>query len=807
MKQALGIGLGLMLSLPAWGQRVSGYITEQGSGEPLGYAVVADSAGRTGAYSNLQGYFTLLMQPGRHVLHISAPGYRPQRIFLNLSADSSLSVAMARQERGLDTVAIEGARMPLQPGRLTLSAEQLMRVPAIGGEADILKSLQLTPGVTFGLEGSGNLFVRGGSPDQNLVLLDEMPVYNVNHLFGYFSVFPAEAIKTVSLLKGNFPARYGGRLSSVLEVQVRDGNLNQWKKSVSLSTLSSHLCIEGPLAKEKSAMMFTLRRSWLDLLLRPASAWAFRRQDNQGFATYGFYDLVGKINFLTGPDSRLSLSIYGGQDRGSATLRSQTADSSLARQRSSLEWGNLTLSLRYQRIIRKHIFFHTTLGYTQYRHENEATLQIAPPAAPRQAALNASNRFGSQVQEALGKAQLEWRPSERHFWVGGAQFSWRAFRPNLIALLVEENRLKNDTLIFPEKTHAFLASLFVEYEWRPDPRLSLQAGIRAEAYLVRDHVQTDPQPRLSLSYRLSDRTSINASYSRIMQHLHLLTSNGIGLQADIWTPATSAFPPARSQQLSAGVFHGTASGIQLSAEAYVKTFRGVLEYKDGASLSDRYQDWEEKVLSGDGLAYGLELFAHKPSGRLNGWMSYTLSWNYRTFEGINGGAPFPFRYDRRHNFNVFLAYILPGKDANRSFSVSWTYLTGARASIPTSVYATIYPDLPYISGSTDNILALHNLYEFYNWALYSPQRNNLKMRDFHKLDIAYEKSVATRRGNMRKWGFGMYNVYGQRNPYFLLYSRTYERADAGNDVYYLRTGVREYSILSWIPYVNYSYHF
>lgn len=808
MKKLLAVLICFTATLPFLSAQyaVSGWVFETDSKEPLTYVSVVDSATRKGTFSNSHGFFALNLTAGIHTLRFAYSGFEPITLSIPVSKDTTLRISLDKRSFAVDTVQIQSENphaASLTISRLHVPIEQIKNMPALGGEADVMKTLQLTPGVQFGLEGTTGLFIRGGSPDQNLILLDEIPVYNINHLFGYFSIFPTEALKSVTLTKGGFPARFGGRLSSVLELQTREGDLQSWKKYVSLSTLAGHVLVEGPLVKNKSSILFSARRSWLDVFLAPITRLTYRQQEVKGNATYHFYDLTGKWNYLPSDKDRISLSIYTGKDRGGFGLNYTNPDSASSRSGSFLEWGNLTGSLRYQRSVGNRGFFQASTGYTRYLHEN--VLYSEEKEAITQNVLRSSvSNFSSRLEEKLLNLQYEFSQNAQHRFVTGSQVSFRRFQPQLLSLQNQFGQQRQDTLISPEPENNQTYALFVEHQFSPSARFSLHTGLRGEWFQIDSFSRFYLQPRISASYAFSETSSLKAAYSMVNQYLHLLTSSGLGFQADLWTPATRRYQPPVSHQWTLAYFRNLTPEIIGSVEVYYKTMGRVLEYRDGTSLSDRYVAWEDKVASGKGEAYGAEFFLHKPSGRLNGWMSYTLSWNYRTFSEINDGEPFRARFDRRHNLALYASWLL--KNPQKRISATWTYVSGARATMPETVYSTPRDIEGDLSGQTEDLLKLNSLYDFGSWALYGSTRNNIKMRDFHKLDLGYQSTKTNSKGNDRTWGAGIYNLYGRRNPYFLFYSKG-QYYDPRTETTISRASIREYSVLLWIPYISVSWEF
>lgn len=788
---------------------LSGFVRERESGEALGYVSIMDSSGKQGVLTNLKGYYTYKADSGHQVLKVALSGYSTLSIPIEVRSDSSLDIEMSRSNYAIDTIEISSQKSWVygaKVGVVGLSLEQVRHVPTLGGESDILKAIQLTPGVQFGQEGTAGLFVRGGSPDQNLILLDDMPVYNVNHLFGFVSIFPTEALKTANVIKAGFPAKYGGRLSSVLELQTREGNLKEWKKSISISPLTLHLLTEGPIVKDKISSLVVFRRSLLDLLIRPFTTTTFSNQGVKGGIIYSFYDVAGKLNILLSPKDRLGISIYNGRDKGGINLEyiNPDNDSLSNRRRSGVSWGNTTISLRHQRVVNRNIFLQNVIGYTRYGNETELWTISDDKRIDSPSFQETTFRFSSHISDVILQSQVETRFLTNLAINAGLQTSFRSFRPYIIELSEQKGATRSDTTYNDEfSVINAVYSAFGEIEWQPVPPLTIHSGIRFEGFWNGEKIKPTWQPRISVGYLVSEKISFRAAYSLIYQQLHMLANSGLGLPADIWVPATDRFPQSRSHLVSAGIYT-VARSLKFSIEGYYKTLENLLEYKDGTSFYKDFGNWESKVTQGQGVAYGAEVFVQKQQGKLNGWLSYTLSWNYRTFAEINQGQRFPFRYDRRHNLALFLSRQLG--TPRRNISATWTYTTGAWATVPTEVYITPTDIREDLIGNAENYFSTQSFYKIGYHAVYSSGRNNIKMRPFHKLDIAYQSGKTDEKGRERVLGLGIYNAYGRRNPYFLFYSRERYKDPISNQ-WYTYAGIREFSVLMFIPYVSFSYHF
>lgn len=780
---------------------VSGSILEVGSGEPISFAQITVDEQERGAISNEAGFFSLEFPAGHVQLSIRRIGYYPVHLDVLMQKDTFMQVQMAPASTFLDTIMIEASSgiQDLQLGRVIIPMEQLKQLPALAGEGDVLKSLQFLPGIQFGQEGTSGLFVRGGSPDQNLVLLDDMPVYNVNHLFGFFSLFPPGVIQDMEVYKGSFPAQYGGRLSSVIRLQTKEGNLSEWKGETSLSMLSGQVRVEGPLIPGKSSIFFAGRRSLIDLLLRPFTSYTYRREGVNGSLGYNFYDLITKANYIISPTSRLFVSVYAGSDQGKISIRPSAEDSTVSESSGALQWGNITTSMRFQQVLGKKWFSKSVLGFTRYRYNQQLSFSRKEAGLPED-----NIQFGnySSVNDWILKQEFHGQPGQNHNLRAGVQVSSKQFEPDVSFLSIEDGRVATDTSFQEPPLRSQTASVYAGYEYST-PSLQLYLGLRAEGFFTEGKQWWSAQPRVKIGWTFAPTWKVEAGYSSIQQYIHLLTNSGLGLPTDLWVPATSVVPPAFSRQITAGIFHEIDPRTTISIEGYWKQIAGVIEYKEGVSYLNNFSDWQNLVDIGRGKSYGLELFAHRTSGRWNGWISYTLSKATRQFDEINDGIEFPFRYDRPHNISMFLSREFP--NPNNSISATWTFVSGARITIPDEQYFVPFDLVEQLTGFADNLITSGSAYVFGPSAVYAESRNNFAQRPFHKLDIAYRTKKAKRKFD-RTWEFGVYNLYGRQNPYYVFYGTQTIFSTTEPFVRNERT-LREYSFLVWLPYVGYQISF
>jgi outer membrane receptor for ferrienterochelin and colicin len=674
-----------------------------------------------------------------------------------------------------------------QMSSFDIPVQQLKTMPAMAGEVDIMKSLQLLPGVQAGNEGTSGLYVRGGGPDQNLILLDGVPVYNASHLFGFFSVFNADAINHVELIKGGFPARYGGRLSSVIDINMKEGNDQEIKGEGSFGLIASRLTVEGPVKKGKSSFIVSARRTYADLLLRPVLA-----MQGRGDLGYYFYDLNAKFNFKPDPRNRFYFSIYGGQDKGFSKNRSSSTDNVTAitidqKDKAKMKWGNIVSALRWNHVLSPKLFSNVTATYSQYGFEVSArneTFTHHPAPNERETYNELRRLYQSGIEDYSIKVDFDFTPSPNHYIRFGGYSTRHAFRPGASEL--KSNQL---TVIRPSpKITNVEFGGYVEDDIIITRRLKANAGVHFSGLSVVGKTFFSVQPRVSARYMVTDKLSAKASYSQMTQFIHLLTNGGIGLPTDLWVPATAKIKPQESVQIATGIAYVPNSTYEVTVEAYHKTMDGVIEYKEGAGYISTSNNWEGKVESGKGESYGLELFVQKKQGKFRGWIGYTLSRTDRQFENLNFGKPFPYRYDRRHDLELNLSRKLT---ETVDLSATWVYGTGSAASIPLADYATI--------DDRDNFYDWNNrenLELTFETAGYYGGRNGYRMRDFHRLDMSLSFKRQRKWGE-RAWVISVYNVYSRQNPFYLEFNRDPD----GNKKLY------EHGLFPIIPSISYNFKF
>ena len=776
---------------------VSGYVSDAESGERLIGATVLDRAGARGTVTNTFGFYSLTLPAADSVqIAISYVGYQSQLVVVSLRENHVQNMALLPSAllREVEIVADRYERIEerAQMSRIDVPIEQIKKVPALLGEKDVLKALQLLPGVAGGGEGQAGIYVRGGGPDQNLILLDGVPVYNASHLFGFFSVFNTDAIKDVSLTKGGFPARYGGRLSSVIEINLKEGNENEFHGEGSIGLVASRLTLEGPIQKGKSSFIVSGRRTYIDLLARPFIKKAFEQDGGSGKTGYYFYDVNAKVNHRFSEKDRVYLSFYTGRDKFylDLTERDNYNGSDYAYTvNSGLGWGNVTTALRWNHLLSPKLFGNATLTYSRYNFNTTAgsTDRATVPNEPVRES-NFSLAYFSGIDDVAAKLDFDYSPNPAHLIKFGANAIYHTFHPGKFTTRIRstEDSIDINTVLGQPRVHATELAAYVEDDWKVTDRLRLNYGLHLSGFAPEEKAYLSLQPRFNARYLFDGGWALKGAFSTMRQYIHLLTNESIGLPTDLWLPTTARIKPQDSWQAALGMAKTVGKDYEFSVEGYYKEMRNVIAFREGASLF-QFSDWQSRVAQGDGRGYGAEFFVQKKTGKFSGWVGYTLSWAWRKFPDLNLGREYPYKYDRRHDFEVVGTYKL---NPRVQVSATWVYATGSATTIGTSKYQ--HPD-PYNGRQS---------YYFYT-TTNTPERNNFRQPGYHRLDVGVDFTKQKRRYE-RTWSFGAYNAYNRKNPFFIFLG---ENNTNVNGQFIQRTSLKQASLFPVIPYFAYSFKF
>jgi outer membrane receptor for ferrienterochelin and colicin len=756
---------------------ISGYVSDAKTGEPLVGATVYESVSKVGRVTNSYGYFALNLIRTSTQIRVSYVGYRDSLVTIQLPHPTPLHLKLSPQSKALGDVEVTGSNTQQGLSSLHLSMAQVKELPVLLGESDLLKAYQLMPGVKAGLEGTSGMYVRGGSPDQNLILLDGAPVYNVSHLFGFFSVFNTDAIKHTELIKGGFPARFGGRLSSVLDVTMKEGNSEKPTAVIGIGLLAAKATIEAPIVKHKASFMLSVRKTYGDVFYNWYKK-IFQTDTYEARQGYGFYDLNAKVNYKVNDKNRLFLSHYGGDDLlYSHGQRTSPKDNGTKYDQVdlSLGWGNQTSVLRWTYLPNQSLFGSVLGYYTQFRFktyifklgdfhnlENEHTYHSLDEL-----------KLGAHIQDWGLKTDWQYNVKSIHQIRFGIGWLQHRFNPQLNESHIETLKTNVQTSLEAVSIQATEWSAYLEDEIVLSSRFSADIGGHLSAFSVKGKTYTSLQPRLSLVWQPQKAFSMQGTYSTMRQYIHLLTNSGVGLPNDIWVPATDKIAPQDAWQTSLGAsYHFKEGAYSVQSEMFYKKMKNLVAYREGSSLFDTKVNWEDILIQGTGKSYGLELMFQKHAGKFTGWVGYTFSRTFRQFEDLNEGKAFPYRYDRIHDASVVLNY----KASKRlKLSATWVYGTGIAVTVPLGYYTSgAVGGTEYIDG----------------W-------NNYRLPPTHRLDIGGTWKVVSKHNNRAsEINFGLYNAYNRKNPFALIRESNY--------------GQGQFSLVSLfpvIPFVGYETSF
>ncbi len=751
---------------------LSGYVKDKSSGEELIGATVMAKGTTKGATTNSYGYFALTLPQGEYSFRVDYLGYKSFETKINLNTDTRMTFKLD-PDNVMNEVEInaESPREQLektQMSKIELNVQQMKKLPVLFGEVDVLKTLQLLPGVQSGSEGSTGFFVRGGAQDQNLIILDEAPVYNASHLFGFFSVFNSDAIKNVELYKGDFPARYGGRLSSVVDITLKDGNNEKFSGEGGIGLIASRLTLEGPIVKGKSSYIISARRTYVDLFTNLINEINKNKPNYNIIPAYYFYDVNAKVNYELDSSNKVFLSGYFGRDvfsfnRGTFGF--------------GFNWGNATGTARWNHVFSPKLFENTTATFTDYEYNISST--------SNQLTFN----LGSHIQDWAVKTDFDYLASNTHYIQFGASEIYHIFDISRFSLQTSTNSTATTlgNTLFGDELGAYISD-----DWDMSDRWKLNYGLRWSGFVSDNKFYNAPEPRLALRYKLTDDVSLKGSYTHMNQYIHLVSNSGSTLPTDIWYPTTSTVPPQKCDQIDAGVTTVILGDkLTLTDEVYYKQYQNLIDYKNGAQLFLNPKI-DTSFVYGNGWSYGNEIFLQKQAGRFTGWIAYTLSWSQVQFKGntfetnINNGQVFYAKYDQRNNISVVASYDLTER---LSISATFVFQSGSLTSLPTS-YSLIQdpnPTNPFINTSEDT-------------------RNNVRLPAYNRLDLAIVWKFKP------KWGhsdltLSVYNVYDRLNPYIVYINLPAALPGSANLNIPQGATVQQISLFPIIPSLTYNFKF
>ena len=785
---------------------INGYIREKGSGELLPGVSVYVKDKKIGTQTNNYGFYSLTLNTSEEITIVySFVGYRQEMKTLKIPKKLEMNIELSPDNQQLNEVIVRGdtpenqkVSENVQMSQVSIPIRQIKEIPALLGEKDVLKVLQLMPGVQKGSEGNSGIYVRGGGPDQNLLILDDAPVYNASHLFGFFSVFNGDALKSVELTKGGFPARFGGRLSSVIEMQMKEGSRDKLHVEGGIGLIASRLVVQSPIGKnKKSSFLISGRRTYIDALARP-----FIDKKN-GDGGYYFYDLNAKINYDFGQKNRLYLSGYFGKD----TFFGINKHNDGTQEEVGLNWGNQTATLRWNHLFNERLFINSSIIFSNYQFKVYAINQQLQQGKTVEFALS----YLSNIQDIGFKTDFDFLPNPVHSIKFGLAGTLHQFSPSSIVVKDDAiSKYQNNI----ERIDALETGVYIEDTYKPIERLKINAGIRLSTFSTSKVNYFNPEPRLAMAYSAQNNLAFKASFATMNQYIHLLSNSGASLPTDLWVPSTDKLPAQRSRQYAVGLAKDfTEKNLALTIEGYYKEMDNIVAYKEGASSllvdgpeilaeeKEKGKSWDDQVTSGHGKSYGTEFLLQRKVGRFTGWVGYTLSWTKHQFDELNFGKDFWAKNDRRHDLSVVGVYHLSPRI---TLSGTWVYGTGNAMTVPTAAFSSSSHS-PGISpfGIPGNGNAGYTNNYFREYPDYG-ERNNFRAEAFHRMDVGIQFHKIMKKGHERTWEFSIYNLYNRKNPYFYSFTNTNTFGSTGSSI---TRNLTRYSLLGIIPSVSYNFKF
>lgn len=737
MKQTILLLIIFLSLYAAIGQNkttISGFVYDEQTREPLIGANVFEKTSMAAVQTNAFGFFSLsVANEGKGVFTISFIGYQSQSFEFESKTPSTKTIYL-KPGLAIDEVEVTARKstdfvQKREVGVMKLSPKQVRNMPNLFGEVDLIKALQLTPGIQSGGEGKSNLYVRGGSPDQNLMLLDDVPLYYVAHFGGFLSVFNNDAISDITMIKGGFPARYGTRLSSVLDIRMKNGNLQKFGGQGTIGLLSSKISLEGPLIKNKSSFIVSARKNIIPLL----------KFTNSGLS-YNFYDLNAKLNYSFSENDKVFLSFYNGDDKVGTDHKTNTNKIKQTDEKST-RWGNMLAAFRWNHLFSNKLFSNTTLSFTDYKYRNLYNYEYQADSLHK----DLKSKITTGIRDYSLKTDFTYYLSPNYEMRFGFNSIFHSFIPNNEHYQQSITGKISIDSTYLSNIRATEAGIYAENDFNLK-WVSANLGVRFSGYFLNDQSYYSFEPRILLNLPLLKILSLKYSFSKMNQYVHLLSYSGIGMPSDYWMPTTKNVLPETSIQNSFGIYYAFGDGkYEVSLESYYKSMKHLIAFRPGESLAGTLSDWEQTIESnGKGKAYGLELFLQKLTGKTTGWIGATLSKAERTFKEINQGKSFPYSYDRLFDASLVISHEIR---KNIVLSATWNYGTGYPVTVPSERY----------------------VYENSDIFIYS-EINGYRMRDFHRLDLGINFTKKKHWGE-RTWTISIFNVYNRKNPYFLYLQR------------------------------------
>lgn len=742
--------------------RISGFIRDHASGEKLVNANIYSIATHTGTISNNEGYFSLALKESNAHLVISYIGYKSKEVRFNVKRDTMVVITLD-SDLLLSEIKVTANRYNKISSHLItdIPLQQIKMAPAMLGEVDVIKTLQLLPGVKNTRAGFSGFVVRGGSPDQNLILLDNIPIYNSSHYYGLFSVINENSLQSVRFMKGAIPAKYGGRLSSVVDITLKEGNQNKSEREISLGLMSSSFMLNGPIKKGKTTFSISGRRSMIDLLMLP-----YFLVSNKPKEGYYFGDLSAKLVHSFSSKDKVSLSYFTSEDErfNNSNFREYEHNGNKIKMSrdQGYKWGNHIASVKWNRIQNAKLSFNTSVYLSDFfmeRHVNDKM-------ETQEKVFRTESSFESSIRDMGIRTDWQYFPKNLHQLNFGVAATNHQFKPGITVFYdknIETGETVNNSIGDLPADFLELTG-YVDYDFRVVRFLTLNAGFRLTSINLPDNNFLIPEPRFSGTLHISEGANLTTYYMKTSQYFHLLRSSLLDLPTDLWLPASADFPVEKAQQVGFEASYQTMSGLEFSIAGYYKNMDNLLEYRDGSSIFSTKSEWKEVAESGKGSAHGGEFFFHKKEGRLNGWVSYTLSWATRQFDKINNDREFYSSFDKRHDLSLVANYQL---NKRWNIAANWLFNTGTPYNMPEHFRAGGRIWFP--GTGLENSLARIDQVLVYN------QRNNYRLPAYHRLDVGLHFNKPCKKHPKREqiWSVSIFNVYNRHNAFNRYYNQSY----------------------------------
>ena len=767
---------------------ISGFVIDTHSGERLPAANVYNPETYLGTVSNNYGFYSITMPEGVYKIRVSYVGYSMIDKVIALKNDTIINFELTSSQQ-LQEVSVIGYRFPELKnisgmGAIVIPIETIKNRPALLGEVDLIKNIQILPGIQGGFEGFSGLYVRGGGGDQNLIMIDDVPVYNVGHLLGFFSIFNADAVNHIVVLKGAFPARYGGRLSSIIDMRMNEGNKEKLEGTLNLGILSSGITLNGPIFNKKAGFAISLRRTYIDAIT------ALLQRNSDEKANYYFYDINAKFNYSINNKNRLYLSFYTGTDRYYTTYNYIDVLSDLGQivetlnDENNVTWGNIATAFRWNYLINNKLFSNLTFSYSNYAFNVDVQRNNRIDNIWN----SFTQRYQSGIQDFNIKLDFDYYHSNGNISRFGSNVVYHYFDPRIDFIEGKNESGENYLILEEEQLKEQEYHIYYENEFNIGNRFNTNLGGRAIMFKGEKKNYYSIEPRLSSRYILTPHINLRSSAGIMSQYIHLLNSSNISLPTDLWLPVTDKIPPMRALQTTIGIdfVFGKNADYSINIDFYYKWLENIINYKESSSFFDYSTNWEDKMTTGKGNSYGTELLFSKNTGKLTGTFGYTLAKTTNLFTELNNGIAFADRNDRRHDISLSMNYRF---NVKWDVGAMWMFGTGLPVSLPTQKYFA--PNLPYQDDKSniDHSVSISNI-------------NGYRMSEYHRLDIGFNYS---RKKNNREhlFGFGVINAYGRQNPFILYYASNNEPNQQSTP----RT-LQQVSVFSFpIPYLKYSFKF